>query len=184
MAAGAVLLAGVVAVAGMPSHNRLQIVSTEKAQWKRLCEQGQLFAIVDSCDEPRVRKKVKELGPERAISLYRGGAEQQYSKVAPYLVQVDPPLFDWIEGELWPSPWGIFVYAQASLESLRTHFRHFLTVKGMDQKKYLLRFYDPRVLPAFLESCSEGELAQFFGLVQGYGAKKDDTVALLRRQVP
>src|SRR5437763_1733607 len=98
---------------------------------------------------------MKQLGAERAISLYRGTAEEKYPAIAPYLVHVDEPTFDWIAADLWKSPWGIFVYSQSTIEPLRTHFRRYLTVKGTDQKKYLLRFYDPRVLPQFLKSCND-----------------------------
>jgi hypothetical protein len=163
------------------TQGRLRIDSTEKSQWRSLTPTGELFAIVDSCDEPSVPPKVQALGPEKAVSLYRGGAEEQYSTVAPYLFQVDQPTFEWIATDLWNSPWGIFVRAPASLESLRQHFRQFLTVKSTDAKPYLFRFYDPRILPPFLEKCTPGELAGFFGPVTGFGAKQTaESVILLR----
>jgi hypothetical protein len=123
---------------------------------------------------------MKELGPERAVSLYRGTAEERYSMIAPYLIHVDAPVFDWIATDLWKSPWGIFVYSNTGLDPLRAHFRHFLTVKGTDQKKHLFRFYDPRVLPKFLEGCNDQETTQFFGPVRGFGATTGDNVSLMR----
>lgn len=156
----------------------LHSVDRAKEDWRRECSRGRLWAVVDSCDEPSVVKKVEEAGPERAVSLYRGSAEEQYESIAPYLFKADEPIFDWIASELWASPWGIFVAAESSLEILRTHFRHYLTVKGTDGKKYLFRFYDPRVLPGFLESSNAEELRNFFGPVRGYGLKKGDQIAL------
>lgn len=160
----------------------LYTAETAKEDWRREASRGRLWAVVDSCDEPSVVKKVAEAGPERAVSLYRGSAEEQYESIAPYLFKVDEPIFDWISGELWKSPWGIFAAAESSLEILRTHFRHYLTVKGTAGKKYLFRFYDPRVLPGFLRSCNAEELRDFFGPVRGYGIKKGEEVELIRQQ--
>jgi hypothetical protein len=159
---------------------RLEVIGTGQEEWRRLCGTGRLYAVVDSCDEPAVPKKVNELEPGRAVSLYLGGSEEQYSQIAPYLICVDAPCFDWITGSLWGSPWGIFAYAGAPMEALRKHFRRFLSVKSTDNKEYLLRFYDPRILPAFLGSCNEAELAGFFGPVEAYGATKGAGVSLLR----
>jgi hypothetical protein len=162
------------------ANPRLQTIRTQKDDWKRESASGRLYAVIDSCDEASVPKKVAEVGPERAVSLYRGGAEEQYAMVAPYLFKVDESVFDWIANQLWASPWGIFASAHATIETLRTHFRHFLTVKGADGKKYLFRFYDPRILPGFLTSCKEAELREFYGPVRAYGAKADNGVSLLR----
>ena len=157
-------------------------MQTSREDWQREAASGHLFAVVDSCDEPCVPKKVAEAGPDRAISLYRGGNEEQYSNVAPYLFRVDQTIFDWIVKDLWAKPWGIFAFSSSGLEELRHHLRHFLTVKGTDGKKYLLRFYDPRILPAFVGSCNEMELKQFFGPVQKYGATKEGGVWTMRLQ--
>jgi hypothetical protein len=164
------------------ANPKLRTLLTEKEDWKRLCGTGRLYAVIDSCKEPSVPKKVAEVGPQRAVSLYRGGAEEQYESVAPYLFKVDEAVFDWIEKQLWASPWGIFASAEVALDALRTHFRHFLTVKSTDGKPYLFRFYDPRILPAFLDSCNQEELTKFFGPVLGYGAKKDQGLSLIRMQ--
>ncbi len=161
---------------------KLHTVATQKDDWRLESASGRLYAVIDSCNEPSVPRKVAEVGPGRAVSLYRGGAEEQYESVAPYLFKVDRTIFEWIEQQLWASPWGIFASAEVAFDALRTHFRHFLTVKGTDGKPYLFRFYDPRILPAFLESCNRDELTKFFGPVRGYGAKKDHGLALLRLQ--
>ncbi len=123
---------------------------------------GSLYAILDSCDEPRVPDMANQLG-DRAVSLYRGTAEKDYWAIAPYLAVVDEPLLDWIVENLWEDPWGIFAVAETDLASLRTHFRRFLKVEDPDGKELLFRFYDPRVLPAFLTTCIESEAEHFFG---------------------
>jgi hypothetical protein len=186
----------------------LSTSATTLKQWKRLCGSGHLFAIVDACGEKKVPPKCREAGPARAISLYRSTSEtnagspvssqivdrkgmvrarpvrpgyaEQYAGIAPYLMQLDEGLFDWIAGSLWNSPWGIFAYAQTSLPQLRLHFRRYLKVRHPDGKVYFFRFYDPRVLPSFLDSCTQAERVQFFGPVVGYGVKNGTDVSMLR----
>jgi Domain of unknown function (DUF4123) len=163
------------------ANRHLTITDSSKEHWRELCAGGQLYAIVDSCDEWSVHEKVEELGPERAVSLYRGSAEEEYATIAPYLIHVEPESFDWITGPLWGPAWGVFSQADAPLEALRTHFRHYLKVKAPDGEQYLFRFYDPRVLPPFLESCSDAELHGFFGPVEAFGAASGDRVLRLER---
>jgi Domain of unknown function (DUF4123) len=157
-------------------------VSTMRAsldQTRGLAQAGCLYAVVDACDEPEVSSKVRELGPGRAVSLYRGGAEEDYADVAPYLVCADPATLQWITDVLWSRPWGILIYAETPLEALRTHLRHFLKVRS-NQKTYFFRFYDPRVLPGFLESSNRAEIRQFFGPVQAFGVSEQQTVLFYR----
>jgi hypothetical protein len=158
----------------------LQTADSQIEQWKNLCASGHLYAVVDACDQPSVARMAAEAGPDRAVSLYRGSAEEQYASIAPYLFHTDEKTFDWIAGSLWKSPWGILVYCDTQLEALRAHLRRFITVKAPDQKKYLLRFYDPRILPPFLKSCNDAEVRDFFGPVRGFGATQGDAVRLLR----
>ena len=162
------------------------LVSTETvplSDLQKLASQRQLYAILDACDVPGVPPKVKELGEENGVSLYRGEAEEDYWAIAPYLVRVDPLLLDWIVTTLWEQPWGVFVVAEADLEALRTHFRKFLTVQMPDGERVYFRFYDPRVIQQFLPTCNDAELGEFFGSVQKYGCGLADQkmVTLFRR---
>jgi len=128
---------------------------------------GTLYAVLDACDEPRVPEKVRELG-DRAVSLYRGHAERDYWAIAPYLAQADGALLDWVVENLWNDPWGILAAAPVDLPALRKHFRRFLTVRNPAGKPMYFRFYDPRVLPTFLSTCTPEEAAEFFGAIQGF----------------
>ncbi len=130
---------------------------------------NRIFAFLDACDEPLIPPKVLELGA-RAISLYRGLAEQEYAYLAPYVVEVDEELIAWIQEALAGTPWGYFMLTgkECSLLELRKHFRRFLTVKLPDQKKVLFRFYDPRVISTFLETTEKQDLSAFFGPVDSF----------------
>ena len=136
---------------------------------KGLAASGKLFAILDACDEPVVLPKCEELGESRAISLYRGTAQEQHKKVAPYLVCADDALIDWVVEKIWTHPWGIFAYSDASFEETRKHFRRFLKAELPNRKQVLFRFYDPRVLPTYLDKCQPAELREFYGPVRAFG---------------
>jgi len=133
-----------------------------------MAHEGRLYAILDACNEPAVPLKVTELGPERAVSLYRGQAEHEQWAVAPYLTRVDEGIIGWIAKSLGEKPWGIFALAECDLTTLRKHFRRFLIVEDPEGEVMYFRYYDPRILAAFLPACTAEELQTFFGPVKAY----------------
>ena len=147
-----------------PLGQRLAAVLTVQ----RWAAAGNLWAILDATDAPSVLATVTRLGPTRAVSLYRGGAEEDLAAIAPYLVHLDELTFQWITEDLWPQPWGILAVATAPLESLRLHFRRFLVVESPEGEDWYFRFYDPRVLVPYLASCTPAEATHFFGPVRAY----------------
>lgn len=155
--------------AAPPASPPLEPGPTSLDELRGLAGAGRLYAVLDACGAPAVPEKCAELGSGRAVSLYRGSAEEMYWAFAPYLVAVDPALLDWIAAELWEEPWGIFAVSDAGLEALRRHFRRFLLVRGPNGEKWYFRFYDPRVLPAFLATCTAEERRELFGPLEGYG---------------
>ncbi len=144
----------------------------EAREWAKT---GQLYAILDACDTPSIPLKAETLGEQRAVSLYRGSAEEELGAIAPYLVSVDPELFDWIAGTLWSKPWGIFARSDASFHDLRTHFRRFLLVKSPTGEEWYFRYYDPRILDRYLPTCTEDELGEFFGTVSSFAVVDPDS---------
>lgn len=159
---------------------------TSVTQIRAWAERGRLFAIVDATDEPAVPVKARELGDQRAVSLYKGRAEEELSAIAPYLMKLDWPTLEWITGELWAKPWGILLVADSTLEALRTHFRRFLVVEGPEGESWYFRFYDPRVFARYLPTCTEQELDDFAGPVRAFGVTDLDTygVKVLTRGEP
>jgi hypothetical protein len=140
--------------------------------WAR---RGRLYAVIDATDTPAVVARAREAGDDQAVSLYRGRAEEEWYAIAPYLFRVDPPILEWIAAELWSKPWGIFALADVSLDDLRLHFRRFLTVEAPNGESWYFRFYDPRVLPKFLATCTEGELTEFLGPVRAFAVTDQES---------
>jgi hypothetical protein len=140
-------------------------------------ERGRLYAIVDATDTPDVPRRADAAGA-RAVSLYRGRAEEELFAIAPFLFSVDAETLEWITGDLWSGPWGIFALSDASLEEMRSHFRRFLTVESPEGESWYFRFYDPRVLPTYLATCTPAELTAFFGPVRGFAVTNNETYGL------
>jgi hypothetical protein len=148
---------------------------TSARQLRRLAEENDLYALLDACGQPSVPVKMQELGSDNAVSLFKGSAQEEYWAVAPYLARVDVALLRWMYEQLWDSPWGVFVVAPVPLRELRDHLRRFLVVTLPDEKKWFLRYYDPRVLPVFLATCNDQEWNAFLGPVRSYGICESQT---------
>ena len=135
-----------------------------------MVEDRPFWTILDATDAIKVPRELEDSGAE-SVSLYKGRAEENYWDIAPYLARLDYRLADWIMQELWDEPWGIVFQADGTLEELRQHFRRFLVVDDSQMGQLYFRYYDPRVLQAFLPTCKGPELEEFFGPVTEYWAK-------------
>ena len=145
---------------------------------RQLAGEQRLYAVLDACDAPAVQAKVSALGASRALCLYRGELAPEILEVAPYLIRLDELLLQWLVETVWSEPWGIIVVAKLEPGVVRRHLRKFLMVKDDSGESMYFRYYDPRVLPAFLRNCSERELVDFFGPLEAMGAVSEDDILL------
>ena len=119
------------------------------------------FMIIDACSEPSVPPKMQSLGPA-AESLWQGDAQRDFWSIAPYLAKGTRGLLEWAQENLESTTWGVLVESSQSSISLRRHLRTFLSARLPDGRETYFRFYDPRVLPDFVETCPEDDLNKFF----------------------
>ncbi|WAS97775.1 DUF4123 domain-containing protein [Nannocystis punicea] len=134
---------------------------------------GRLFAVADASRDERVRLLLRE-SPARYRSLFDGWQGDALAEGAPYLVELGPPhpqLLDDLVVEAWHTDdkrrdgdggWSIFLSVPdgREFEAVRRHLRKFLMVE-LDRYKVYFRFYDPRVLRAFVPTCSAAERREF-----------------------
>jgi pSer/pThr/pTyr-binding forkhead associated (FHA) protein len=139
-----------------------------------------LYALLDASREPSVLKVILE-SKEEYQSLYEGAQGAQLAHFAPYLVRVPQKsaLLDTLVHQGWSKSWGVFLTSDTPLKDLRTHFRHFLTVKLPDGQQVYFRYYDPRVLRLFLPTCLPEETNQFFGPVKHFLMEAGDPATAL-----
>jgi pSer/pThr/pTyr-binding forkhead associated (FHA) protein len=139
-----------------------------------------LYALLDASREPSVLKVILE-SKEEYQSLYEGPQGAQLAHFAPYLIRVPQksPLLETLVQQAWSKSWGVFLTCDRPLKDLRTHFRHFLTVKLPDGQQVYFRYYDPRVLRLFLPTCLPEETTQFFGPVKHFLIEAEDPATAL-----
>ena len=160
---------------------------TDEAAGEALGEQifpdgaGRTFALLDGASVPDLPGRLHEDAPDH-VCLFRGSLEPDMAEVAPYLVELEPnsPFSGWVLEEGWGSHWGVFAVSDAGLRALRRHFRTFTMVRDPEGKLLYFRYYDPRVLRAFLPMCNEKEMNTVFGPVGAFVMESRDPDVLLR----
>lgn len=146
---------------------------------------NRIYAVLDGASIPDLRTRLYEMRPEH-ICLYRGELEPDIQEVAPYLVRMvhGTEFSNWVLTEGWGKHWGIFAQSRYSLSEVRKQLRSFLTVHDEKGKPMLFRFYDPRVLRAFLPTCNQEELKNFFGKILNFASEGERPEILLNFYLP
>jgi len=123
-----------------------------------------LFGIIDAARSQRALHLLSS-STDQHDSLYNGESAKKLALVAPYLVKFSrySELLQALVQEGWGESWGIYLTCDRDFVEVRRHFRQFLTVEveGQGNKRLLFRFYDPRVLRAYLPTCTAEELKAF-----------------------
>ncbi|HVC59660.1 MAG TPA: DUF4123 domain-containing protein [Acetobacteraceae bacterium] len=138
--------------------------------------QPYLYAILDAARDKRIYPELRRLArTEQVLGLYQGRTASELAAVAPYLVGLGTTdrVFDWLWDQGWGESWGVFVWSLVSPDTLRAHFRRLTMVRSDAGARLLFRFYDPRVLGAFLPTCDAAQLDEIFGPVQRFMLEQD-----------
>jgi hypothetical protein len=133
-------------------------------------DEGTLFAVLDCARDPRIGVLLRESADEMH-PLYQGITAETMAEVAPYLVRFEAGsgLLARLVGEGWGRAWGVYVVSEGSAKDLRAHLRRhvFVTDEERDEPLYF-RFYDPRVLPLFLPTCTLRQEDELFGDIAAF----------------
>jgi hypothetical protein len=134
-------------------------------------QKAPLYAIVDTARDKRLLELLHE-SVEECHSLYEGPQGAALAEVAPYLVSLpdkDSWLLEALVQEGWGAHWGVFLTSALPVLQVRRHFRKFLMVEaeGVEGRLYF-RYYDPRVLGAFLPTCPPESRKEFFGDIESF----------------
>ncbi len=128
-----------------------------------------IYTILDLAQDEAIYAKMVASDIE-SLCLYEGEQAIEFEDVAPYLIRLykGKPFTEWLLDKGWGKNWGIFIQSPAGLEELACHFRCFLKVRDEEGNPLMFRYYDPRVLRAYLPTCTEAELDYVFGPVERY----------------
>lgn len=131
--------------------------------------QRPLHAIIDAARDPRIYDALQNMEVD-ARCLYRGTLPDALARVAPYLVHLnlDSAFGRFYMRNGWKESWGVLLKSERTFLELHKHFRSLLIVQRPNGKRLLFRYYDPRVLRAYLPTCTGSELRTFFGPVDAF----------------
>lgn len=146
-----------------PSQPALHLQRIDPAYLRDTAAEGLLFAVVDGCAVSGLAELARALGPDRAACLYLGGAAENYADKAPYLLRIDSALLDALPERFGSGAWGCLFTSSEGWDTIRRHLRGLLTVSSPEGERWLFRFWDPRLLPAFLRASQPDELNAIFG---------------------
>jgi hypothetical protein len=136
----------------------------------------EVHAVLDGASVPGLLDRLYAAPRPRFVCLHRGELAPGVAQMAPYLVRLDreSELTQWVLGSGWGNHWGVFVRSSARLIDLRRHLRNLYQVYGPDLEPLRFRFYDPRVLRAFMPLAEPAQLDDLFGPVDSWVVEAED----------
>jgi hypothetical protein len=126
----------------------------------------QIHLLADGARSPDIAPLIR-FGKLDHTCLFAEPLSPRLRAAAPYLVHLaagSPQTCELLRRTI-DDPLGIFVAAPARVttQQLRLHFKKILWVQDERGRKLYFRFYDPRVLPVYLPTCTREEREQVFG---------------------
>ena len=126
---------------------------------------AQLYMIVDCAADSRIYPQL--MASNRAYRCLFDGEKtpEALRSVAPYLIKVkaNDELVKWCCEEGRHRHWFIlFVGPNLSLRQLGRQFKRLAFIRTPEGTRLFFRYYDPRVLPSFLTSCTVAERDSIF----------------------
>ncbi|MFT5731500.1 MAG: hypothetical protein ACJA2W_002954 [Planctomycetota bacterium] len=125
---------------------------------------SKLYALLDAAKIENLLGVLAEFEPPSAC-LFSGKIEPSVALVAPYLVELEPggSFSEWLLERYWGKDAGVFLLSELELKGVRKHLKQFTMARLPDGEQAFFRFYDPRVLRAYLPTCTGEEIDQFLG---------------------
>ena len=134
-----------------------------------------VWAVLDFARDPRIETILRESGLDFSC-LYSEHTPQELKAAAPHMVELRPgqQFVDQLLVEGYGKSWAIFAKTTTPA-ALRLHLRKLLKVVDEAGRTLLFRFYDPRVLGAFLPTCDTSQIQTLFGPVDSFCFEKEFT---------
>ncbi len=137
--------------------------------------------IVDCARDRRIYGLMLDCFYSRQTCLFSGPLTPQMELVAPYVVELeynDRQTHRFLR-EAWGKSCGLFLKCDLRLDRLLRHLRSLLVVRDTGGRRLMFRYYDPRILRAYLPTCTVEELREFFGPIQSFWTESEFADRLL-----
>lgn len=128
-----------------------------------------VYGLVDGAQDDRVYPLLAAEGNDWRC-LYGTDLPRVLATVAPYLVALSShyPFAGYFARYGRGNHWGVMLRSTASMDDLAEHFAGMIRARLPQGRDVLFRFYDPRVLRAYLPTCTAQELDAVFGPVDAF----------------
>lgn len=159
-----------------------EIAPRPAPELRALAAERRLFAVLDAARGDEVVRAL-QTSVDEVDCLFDDGRRETRADGAPYAVRFRPEshLLDRLFAAGHGRSWGIFAAFGGSLAELCAHLRRFLMVtRAEDEQPLYFRFYDPRVLRAFLPVATPRQVSLFFGDIQRLYAETEPPGRLAR----
>lgn len=125
-----------------------------------------LYVVIDACQAPELISMSRHNLSQQTRMLFKGIAASlpEVETFAPFFIPVDLRsnfLENW--STYAGKNAGILFASSAEPRIVFRHLRNIFIVKDEAGQEHFFRFYDPRVARAFIPSCTEVEVVEFFG---------------------
>jgi hypothetical protein len=136
-------------------------VSDIQPEWLEATD-GSLAAVLDASHDPDILLWLRQQDRPH-LCLFAPPASETLAAYAPYVISLDTAglrdLAEYVAGK----PWAIYVAHRGTLQKLALHLKSHLMVRSPSGRPAYFRFFDPRVLRAYLPTCNRSQLQRFFG---------------------
>ncbi len=141
--------------------------------WSQCPADYRLYIIVDGAQDERIYPTLAA-SENLTRSLYRMNVDEALKAAGPWLLQLHKGdwLSSWCINEGLEKNWFvIFASKGKTFPHLLHHFRRFAIVQDEQGKHLYFRYYDPRVLAAYLPTCNDSERLFVFGHIPCFWVK-------------
>lgn len=140
-----------------------------------------VYVLLDAARDEAILPAIQGCGLE-VDCLFSGVMPAELARLAPYLVRLrrSSPFPGWLAEHAWRQSWGVFLQATGDRPMVRKHLQSLLLVRTEQGRELYFRYYDPRVLRAYLPTCTAQELQHLFGPVRSFFAESEDGATLLQ----
>lgn len=142
-----------------------------------------LYAVVDAAKDYRLAIASRDILGEPLRPLFKK-APTFMDRVGPYVARIQCtnryPEYMRLWADRLGDNAGFFFLTSAWPKSVRDHLRKLFKVYDEEGHMYYFRFYDPRVLRAYLPTCTAKECREFFGPIRSLHVEAEDPGVMLR----
>ena len=126
------------------------------------------YALIDLATATELRSIIGKVPPSKALTLFAENTPSKLSMYGPWLVNLSksPETQEALKTFGDGVAWGYYINSTFEIVSLRQSLRKFnVVLLGDARKEVMFRYWDPRVMRAFLDVATLSQRNKFFELI-------------------